>query len=216
MDIPVAAYESIIESTDIEQVKVDALAAMTKLEGWCSPQKAATLIDLVFKTQAKTIVEIGVFGGKSLIPMAFALKAQGEGIVIGIDPWSAAESTVGEMDEANREWWAKIDHEAIYQGLKGSVKEFKLQKHVRLIKASSAEAEAIPSIDILHIDGNHSEVTSVFDVLKWVPMVRSGGLIIFDDLDWATTKKASSLLDEYADKLFDYKEGNVWGVWIKK
>ena len=219
LDLPVPAYECVVDKVDSvthENVKERALLAMQELEGWCSPQKAATLMDLIFLTRPQTVVEVGVFGGKSLIPMAFALKALDSGVVYGIDPWSAPESMVGKMDEANREWWAKVDYNAIYNGLVSKIKKFKLQKQVQLIKASSEGAKEIENIDILHIDGNHSEETSCFDVLKWVPLVRRGGLIIFDDLDWASTQKASNMLQDYGVQFLELKEGNVWGVWIKQ
>ena len=49
-------------------------------------------------------------------------------------------------------------------------------------------------IDILHIDGNHSELASVRDVTTWLPRVKSGGYIWFDDTNWATTQRAIALL----------------------
>lgn len=210
-----ADYVYDVQQPTEQSVKEAAFAAMTELEGWCTNKKATTLMNLVFLTRPQVIVEIGVFGGKSLVPMAYALKHLGSGIVYGIDPWAASESLVGQTEEANREWWGKIDHEAIYRGLVSKVKQFNLQKHVQLLKTSSARAPAIPNIDILHIDGNHSEETSVFDVLKWVPLVRKGGIIIFDDLDWVTTKKAAAFLDDYGTKFLQESDNNVWGVWIK-
>ena len=198
-----------------ESVKEEAFQAMGELEGWCTRHKASVMMDLVFWTKPKVVVEIGVWGGKSLIPMAFAVKALGEGKVYGIDPWDNQESTAGQSDEANREWWGKVDHEMIYKGFLAKLKKFELEDYVEVIRASSADAPVIPLIDILHIDGNHSQETSIFDVLKWVPLVRPGGLIIFDDVDWPTTKKASSLVEEYGAKFLEFKEGNVWNVWIK-
>ena len=69
--------------------------------------------------------------------------------------------------------------------------------------------------DILHIDGNHSEATSLYDVKKWTPLVKPGGLIIFDDTTWGTTGRAVQWLDENCCKLGEYHEDNDWGIWIK-
>src|SRR5271155_2865720 len=58
-----------------ERVRTQAFEWMAQLEGWCSDLKATTLVDLVLKVRPQVIVEIGVWGGKSLVPMACALKA---------------------------------------------------------------------------------------------------------------------------------------------
>ena len=61
-----------------ESVKEEAFQAMGELEGWCTRHKASVMMDLIFWTKPKVVVEIGVWGGKSLIPMAFAVKALGD------------------------------------------------------------------------------------------------------------------------------------------
>jgi predicted O-methyltransferase YrrM len=197
-----------------ERVKQDAYKAMEKLEGWCTQYKASILIDLIYQIEAKTVVEVGVWGGKSLIPMAYALKGLGSGIAYGIDQWSETESANG-MDGVNLRWWSSVDHEAIYQGLVNKIHEFKLGRQIQLVRSSSEAAEPIANIDLLHIDGNHSEKTSLYDVCKWVPLVRSGGIIIFDDTTWGTTGAAVQWLNNNCIKLSDHHEKNDWGVWMK-
>jgi len=44
------------------------------LYGWCSPEKAQHLVDLVLETKPQVCVDIGTFGGRSLFPVASALK----------------------------------------------------------------------------------------------------------------------------------------------
>ena len=75
-------------------------------------------------------------------------------------------------------------------------------------------------IDILHIDGNHSEQASYLDVTKWVPLVRSGGWIFFDDMTWFengvfTTARAVEWLNANCYKLAECTDVCTWGVWIK-
>jgi hypothetical protein len=70
-----------------EELKAKISQALPFLEGWCSKEKACAFIDLVLQEKPQTCVEIGVFGGKSLLPVAMALKSLGQGIVIGVDPW---------------------------------------------------------------------------------------------------------------------------------
>lgn len=187
---------------------------MDQLEGWCTRNKAAILTDLVFLLRPQTVVEIGVWGGKSLIPMAYALSVTKSGIIYGIDPWDNLASIVG-MEGANYDWWDKVDHKMILNGLLDKISKFQLSPQIQLIKDTSENVLPIPNIDMLHIDGNHSEIASMHDVTKWVPLVRKGGVIIFDDVDWPTNAKAVKWLDENCVRVASYQETNIWGIWLK-
>lgn len=203
----------------VVNIKQQAFHAMRQLEGWCAESKASILIDYVLNMQPDTIVEIGVFGGKSLVPMAIALRANGKGRAYGIDPWSPIESVQG-MDEVNRNWWISLDHQRILNGLIEKISQFGLQDQISLIRATSEGAPIIYDIDILHIDGNHSEETSYFDITKWVPQVRQGGIVILDDITWmingvSSQSKSVDWLNQHCVKLGQYHDGCDWGIWIK-
>lgn len=202
------------EFTRLMVLKSKVFKAMNELQGWCSQEKASILIDMIVELKPDVIVEIGVFGGKSLIPMAFALKHNNNGVIYGVDPWTAEASSEG-MDGVNLEWWSSIDHDQILKGLQSKIVQFKLESEVELIQSTSEECPPIQKINILHIDGNHSEKTSLIDVLKWVPLVESGGIIIFDDVNWSTTKLATDWLNKNCIKLAEYRGDNIWGVWAK-
>ena len=194
---------------------------MEQLDGWCAPEKGCFLADLVSKTKPKVIVEIGVWGGKSLVPMAYALKLLNQGgVVYGIDPWESKESVQWIMEEANRAFWGWADHNWILQRLLEKIDQFDLGDQIGLIKSTSEKAAPIHSIDILHVDGNHSDYTSYLDVTKWVPLVNSGGWIIFDDMTWFengqyTAARATHWLDENCIKFAEFNDVCTWGVWIK-
>jgi predicted O-methyltransferase YrrM len=216
---PSSHYESVVITENrnalIQQVKQNAFGYMDELEGWCSKGKASVLIDLVFMLEPKIIVEIGVWGGKSLVPMAAALKVTGEGKIFGIDPWESQASIIG-MDDINRDWWGSVDHSQILRGLQEKIVKFALMHQIYLVKSTSADAPIITNIDMIHIDGNHSEEASTLDVKKWVPCVRKGGIIIFDDITWSTNNgTAVKWLNENCIKFVEFHEGNDWGIWIK-
>lgn len=201
------------------QVKQKAFQAMNELDGWCETRKASILIDYVLTLKPKIIIEIGVYGGKSLIPMAFALQANGVGKAFGIDPWSNLESIQG-MDEANKNWWYSLDHQLILNTLVAKINKFGLQSYIHLIRSTSKDAAPIYDIDMIHIDGNHSEEASFFDVTKWVPLVKSGGVIILDDVTWAINGKFSQSksvewLDKNCIKQAQFRDGSDWAIWIK-
>jgi predicted O-methyltransferase YrrM len=215
-------YEQVVQVPPqiAAHVKETAFAAMDQLDGWCAKEKADILMDMIFKNQPNIIVEIGVFGGKSLVPMAFALKANGKGIIYGIDPWDSKESIKGMTEAANKAWWGGLDHEAIRLNLAYKLQVFKLGHHVQLIKNTSEGATPIPNIDILHLDGNHSEEPSYFDVTKWAPLVKSGGWIILDDITWCesgvfTNQKTVDWLNEHCIKFGQFHHMSDWGIWIK-
>jgi len=218
MSYPASQYEITVlkkQTNDlIHQVKHEAFNYMDQLEGWCSKNKASVLINLIFMLNPKTIVEIGVWGGKSLIPMAHALKTNERGVAYGIDPWDNLESVDG-MEGVNYEWWNSIDHKKILSDLEIKIIQFDLESQIILLKTTSQLAPIIPNIDILHIDGNHSEKSSTLDVNKWVPLVRKGGIIIFDDVTWGTNDNAVQWLDENCIRLAEFHEDNDWAVWIK-
>jgi len=201
-------------------VRQEAFYLMAQVEGWCSQEKAGVLVDIVLKAKPDTIVEIGVWGGKSLIPMATALRANGKGRIFGIDPWSNAASTEWVMNEVNKSFWNYVDHELVFQELQRKLYQFDLFDYVELIRSKSEDAPPIQCIDILHVDGNHSEETSYLDVKKWAPLVRSGGWIIFDDMSWfengkATTARAVEWLDTHCLKIAEFSDTCLWGIWVK-
>lgn len=218
---PQSAYEYIVQqpvdSVQSQSIKNEAFKMMDQLEGWCTQYKASILIDLIIALQPKVVVEVGVFGGKSLIPMAYALKQIGNGKIYGIDPWKNYASAVGLEDE-HLDWWQKLDHEKIMNDFLAKVREFRLQRQVKVIRATSEEAPQMSNIDMIYIDGNHSEEMAYYDVTKWVPMVRSGGIVIFDDLDWPDTAKAKQWLDENCEpgRIVQEDSHNIWGIWVKK
>lgn len=197
-----------------EKFKEQVFRAMKKLEGWCSEAKASVLIDLILEKKPQTVVEIGVFGGKSLVPMAFAVQKNGFGTVFGIDPWLEEASEKG-MEGVHKDWWGSINHNKILKGLQDRIAEFGLGNTIELLRYTSIDCPEIYDIDILHIDGNHSEEASYIDVTKWVPLVKSGGVIIFDDLDWASTGKAIAWLDANCIKVQEFKGDNIWAIWVK-
>lgn len=189
--------------------------------GWCSHAKASVLLDIITKIQPTKIVEIGVWAGKSLIPMAYALKRNGKGKIYGIDPWNSTESLVGVANESNKAYWSWVDHDAVFNNLIIRINEFQLTDQIELIRSTSEEAPLINDIDFLHIDGNHSEVTSYLDVTKWTPLVRPGGWIILDDISWYedgyyTQARSVEWLDKHCDRMGAVSDVCTWGIWVKR
>lgn len=179
------------------------------LEGWCTREKALTLIDLTLELKPKICVDIGVFGGSSVFPVAATLKFLGSGIVIGIDPWDRLECIKyldPSKDEAHFKWWAQVDLNYVYDSYMRALKRFGLDNYCLTMKTTSEKAVlAIDHIDLLHIDGNHSEDCFTNDAKAYLPKVQSGGYILLNDSLWEEAQEAIDLLLEQCDviKLID-------------
>lgn len=150
--------------------------------GWCELDKAHALAAAVLTLRPRVVVEIGVFGGRSLIPMALACQACGSGHVVAIDPWTAAAATEG-YEGANKEWWGSRDHEGIYQDFVRNVAALGLQGHVHVMRSKSDDVTPPEAIDLLHVDGQHTD-QAVRDVQRFAPKIRVGGLTFMDDIGW--------------------------------
>jgi predicted O-methyltransferase YrrM len=218
---PESHFEYVVDKRESTiGLKIPAFACMDQVHGWCSHHKASILMDIILAIKPKTIVEIGVWGGKSLLPMAYALKVFGKGVIYGIDPWDNQASLEGVMHESNIAYWRLVDHESVLNRLMDVIDQYDLNDNVKLIRSTSANAPIVKDIDILHIDGNHSEVTSFLDVTKWVPLVRKGGWIVFDDMNWfengvTTTGRAVEYLNTHCHQIAEINESCQWGIWYK-
>lgn len=153
------------------------------LQGWCTLEKALALADAVLELKPDIVVELGVFGGSSLIPMALACKQLGRGTVVGVDPWSKSASVEG-YDAANAEWWGKLDHDAIMQGFLDAIAKLELTQRVVVKRLKSDDFPPPTVIDLLHIDAQHTD-QAVRDVERFVPHVRKSGLVCVDDIEWS-------------------------------
>ncbi len=162
--------------------KIEAVHATT--EGWCTWKKAQTLAAIVISTQPEISVSIGVWYGRSLLPIALAHQHIGKGRVIAIDPWMAENSIAGQVDPANVEWWKRQNiHQVAYDTFKAKVYELGLQNVVQIERKASDDFNPPDGIMCLEIDGNHGE-QSIRDVQRYAPKVKRGGFLIADDLHW--------------------------------
>ena len=158
---------------------------------WCSLSKAQGLAALVVATRPRLVVEIGVWQGGSMIPILLALKACGTGSAWAIDAWDAPSSASGQ-DDRNAEWWSKVDHERAYRHFLDRVAKHGLDGICTVVRARSRDVNPPSPIDILHIDGNHGE-EAISDAERFLPSVRAGGFVVFDDVGWTGGHVAHAL-----------------------
>jgi len=177
-----------------------------KMEGWCSYEKALAMAELVIATKPKICVELGVFGGRSLVALGIGMQRAQSGVVYGVDPWTKEAVTDGHMSDADRKWWSELDLAGIYASCVEAIHLSKTSRYVRLLCCTSDKAAfnfGSEEIDMLHIDSNHSEKVSCGEVAMWLPKVRPGGFVWFDDIDWPTTQRALAMMDKQCERVKD-------------
>ena len=186
-----------------DQLKDRVCNILPSINGWCSKEKALNFIDLVLEVKPQVCVEIGVYGGSSLFPVASALKFLDDGVIIGIDPWDKLECVKyfdPIEDKINLDSWIKADLDWILKTFLLMLKRNGLEEYCFIMKMSSEKAASqIETIDILYLDGNFSEEGSLLDVRLYLPKVRSGGYIWMNDALSPKRTQAGELLLEACD-----------------
>lgn len=177
-----------------------------KIGGWCTDLKREWLMNTCLENDIQTVIEIGVYEGKSCLAMASALKSKKQGIVHAIDAYNLDLAT-----ENGMEFEAQFHQGDIESVFRGHIKRLGVAKYVNFPGPRSSE-EAVDQFkdscaDLIHIDGNHSEESSMADLIRWFPKLRTGGVLVLDDTNWPTIQKAKSwALDSCSEVLIDASE----------
>lgn len=190
----------------------EATSSIRHGRGWTTLDKAQTLASAVFAVRPQISLEIGVYTGIGVISFALAHKAIGIGRVIGIDPYNAGASAEGQANDADRQFWEKLDHDMIYQECLSHIEQFKVQNLITLIRKRSDEVEPPQGIGVLRIDGNHGDAV-IGDIERYCPNVVVGGLLFLDDLGWtggSVRMAADELLKTGWVELYKIDDGAVF------
>lgn len=186
------------------------------MEGWCTLEKANKLAEFVYCSEASICVELGVFGGRSLLPMAFALdQLDLGGVVYGVDTWRKIDSLDGENSLTNNEWWSSIDLEDIYKKFLNSVILNNVTDHVNILRMRSDDASVFfgeSVVEVIHQDSNHSEDIGMKEISDWWTKLKLGGIWIIDDVDWDSQKNTIKKLDSISKLIHD---GGTWKAYQK-
>ncbi len=169
--------------TTLQKLKELLVDAQPRLEGWSSYNKGEHLAALTFALRPKVAVELGVWAGRSALPVALALQASGCGVLWAVDPWSPEASAEG-YTPVNADWWRKVaNHEMALAQFLDRLKTLGLLNVVRIVREKSDDFKPPALIDLLHIDGQHTDQSSR-DVQRFASRVSSGGIVVMDDTQW--------------------------------
>lgn len=190
--------------------------SVPKMEGWCSVEKAKRLCLLCADSPPYEGIEIGVFGGRSLLAMALGCAVAGAGYITGFDPYDAASSLEGTQDpnSGSSQQWANFDYEKILHDANLTLESRSLQPFARIIRERSlkgVERYRDGSINLLHQDGNHEESVASAEVRAFAPKMAYGGLWIMDDVNWSTLVKPQQMLLSVGAQIVEFHDG--WAIY---
>jgi predicted O-methyltransferase YrrM len=177
----------------------EVLKEKPNFPGWCPDDKAKHIMDLILSDNSEICVELGIFGGSSFFPLASALAFKKQGIAYAVDPWTNEACLEGyeETNDDHYKYWGKVKLDKIMNIFIEGMHKNGLDTIYKIMRMTSAQAYVHfenESIDFIHIDGNHSEQSAIFDVEHWLPKVKKGGIICFDDAWWESTQPAIKIL----------------------
>lgn len=164
--------------------------------------------DLVAEMKPRLLVELGVDRGESYFAFCQAAAENQTGTrCFGIDTWQGDqhaggydETTFAQVSAHNRE-----NYEAFSTLIRSSFDE-------------ARERFAAESIDVLHLDGLHTEAAVRHDVEAWLPKIRPGGILLLHDVGvqakgfavwkiWAELKERG--------RSWTFRDGPGLGLWQK-
>ena len=164
--------------------------------------------DLIAEVKPRLLVELGVDRGESYFTFCQSAAENKTGTrCFGVDTWRGDqhvggydETTFAQVSAHNRE-----NYEAFSTLIRSSFDE-------------AREGFASGSIDVLHLDGLHTEAAVRHDVDAWLPKIRPGGILLLHDVDVQTKDfgvwKIWTELQERG-RSWTFHEGPGLGVWQK-
>lgn len=199
--------------------KNETVLEMNTIPGWCSPEKALLMMDIIKENKCKCCIEVGVFSGMSLFPIAKALQYNGSGKVSAIDAWDPLEAIKGfSSSNSNYAWWSQLDFIYLFRQTLTLISKNKLNKFCSIIKQSSQNAASLfadDTIDFIHLDGNHNEEFAFQDVINYFPKVKDGGYILLNDPNWFSMKRSLVFLLERADVISSFSPSATYFLFRK-
>lgn len=164
--------------------------------------------DLVATLRPRLLVELGVDRGESYFTFCQSAAENATGtLCFGVDSWSGDEHVGGYDETTFRE---VCEHNAQhYAGIS------------TLLRCNFDDALpqfAAGSIDLLHIDGRHTESAVRHDVESWLPKLARGGILLMHDIcvrtrGFGVWKIWNELRDR--SRSFIFENGLGLGIWQK-
>jgi predicted O-methyltransferase YrrM len=145
--------------------------ALAGVDGWLWPPEAGALyrsVRRVSRDRPATVVEIGSWEGRSTIALALGvLERPAGGRVFAIDPHVDA-------DDRYERFRRNIERSDV-GGVVTPIRDFSYRARPQFEQ---------DTVDVLFVDGAHDLESVRQDITDWVPTLRSGATIAFNDPFW--------------------------------
>jgi predicted O-methyltransferase YrrM len=168
----------------------------SRLEGipHMTPAQGRIVYDFILATPTEEILELGFAHGASTCYMAAALEEKGRGRIVTLDHRKA------EGEEPNIHELLERTGLAPYVEPVFANRTY-LWELMKLIERRSTEGRCRPAFDFCYIDGAHTWETDGFSFHLVEKLLRSGGWVLLDDLDWSYERCRSLRGHEWVRKL---------------
>lgn len=147
-------------------------------------------------TNAKIVVDVGVFMGGSTIKMAEKLKSRGDGCVIAVDDF-LADHMLFMHEQVEPRLRRKFGRPYFWKTFYANIIGLGLQDYVMPIHMNSFSALRLINgkhrnkmrtiCDMIHVDASHISPMPYLDVTEAWDAVKTGGHIVIDD--WVPNQK---------------------------
>lgn len=154
------------------------------INGWATVEKAQTLASIIIATHPRVIVEVGVFAGASAIPMGLACNHVDCGHIHAVDAWSNELAIKNEVKD-HVDWWKAVNFDDIHNEFLGHIKSNGLISRFTVHRADSCKVAPVPDIELMHLDGSHTD-KAIDDMEHWGSNIVRGGFLVLDDLHWCS------------------------------
>jgi hypothetical protein len=159
---------------------------LTGVEGWLTLAEAQRLYAAACQaTDGRSeiiAVEIGSWKGRSTIALAAGLRERGAGRLFAIDPHT------GSIE--HRKNGVPVDTFAEFSA---NVRRAGLENWVVPLRKTAHEARAefeAGSVSVLFIDGSHEYADVLVDIDDWLPTLRAGAVVGFNDPGYPGVSRA--------------------------
>lgn len=163
------------------------------IKGWPLPKPCVKWYkNIVSNIKNGLIVEVGVFGGVSLLNIADICKENGNKI-FGIDPWDLVNKVNGAKVSSELICECRKQSKGVKKQLNKVINKLGYNNTITLIEGFSPQKSKLfknKSVDIVYIDGDHSYDGVYADLGAWLPKMKKGGFLWGDDFVWESVRTA--------------------------
>lgn len=196
----------------------EALAICTAIPGWMYPAELAWLYDQA--AAAQTIVEVGVWQGRSTAALCFGAQAFAARTALAPAVFAVDHFQGSPGERAHAAAATPAGSAALQLAARRNLSPWIELGLCWLVPAGSVFAArqleplfAHRPIDLLVLDGDHSEEGLTQDLTAWLPLVRPGGRVCGHDYGKSRFPGVTAAVDRCLGKV-ERGPGSLWS-WVK-